>query len=759
MSHPDGSSGQPDEQQADASAPLETPESTSAAVLPPPTLEPAVPEPLPAAAIEAAPIAPESPVITEPMEPLDPAMDAALRPAVSTTVDMEPFPVVPPPPLAKPTAPKIDVSAFLRALIVLTTVGASLGGFVAQLTLLGQLDQLIAKNEMPGRLRVELAMGGTGLFFLLASLLYVVLGRAARARRVESLHGLAVFLLPATLMTLIPPLFRWSPWATLNLELLIILAAFGFVLEQLVRLSLSSVPPVLQRLGDRIAARTSDRFSRWFPAIIVCLLAIGYAVFASIFTIIHHYRFGTACWDLGQYDNLFYNALHGHPFRVTSISGESDWKSLRGHAELGMYFILPFYGIRASSEALLVIQATLLGSAVIPIYLFGKRFVSTWAAMFLAIAYVLYAPMHRSNFYDFHMQPIAAAFTLWMLYFFIAQRNVLFWISFIFALTAREDISIGLATFGLFLMVTGYRFRVGFAVTCISITYFVVLKGIIMPLAGGWWFADIYKLLQIPGKKGYGSIVETLISNPDYVLTTLVTKEKLILTLQILLPIAFLPMRRAYLLMSLLPGFFFTLLTTGYNPTVTTLFQYNGYWISYVFPAAAVALRVLGGESARPSPLTTEPVQVDHVRRRAAIVTMLFLSFVTSFHFGALLQHKNFSSGFSNKIGFGISGDEWKRYKDMRAVADMIPKDVKLAATEHVAPHVSSRVSLYCFRESIGEADYIIYGALDKNGKNAKLLKDMLHTGKIGVIAEQGDFYLFKKGAGTARNAEIEKRL
>ena len=694
---------------------------------------------------------------TEPIADLGADLGADTAIAAPIVPDVVP-PVVPPPP-PPPPPPRIDVSAFLRALVVLTTVGASLGGFFAQLTLLAQLDQLVAKNELPGRLRVELSMAGTALFFLIGSLLYVILGRATRARRVESLHGLAVFLLPATLMTLIPPLFRWSPWSSLNLELLVILAAFGFVLEQLVRLSLSSVPAVLQRLAGRIADRTSDRFSRWFPAVVVCLLAIGYAVFASVFTILHHYRFGTACWDLGQYDNLFYNALHGHPFRVTSISGESDWKSLRGHAELGMYFILPFYGIRASSESLLVIQAVLLGSATIPVYLFGKRFVSTWAAMFLSIAYVLYAPMHRSNFYDFHMQPVAAAFTLWMLYFFIAERNVLFWITFVLTLTAREDISIGLATFGLFLMVTGYRFRVGFLVTAISIFYFAVLKGIIMPLAGGWWFADIYKNLQIPGKKGYGSIVETLISNPDYVLTTLVTKEKLILTLQILLPIAFLPMRRAYLLMSLLPGFFFTLLTTGYNPTVTTLFQYNGYWISYIFPAAAVALRVLGGESARPLPLSTEPIQVDHVRRRAALVTMLFLSFVTSFHYGALLQHRNFSSGFSSKIGFGITTDEWKRYKDMRVLADMIPQDVKLAATEHIAPHVSSRVSLYCFRESIGEGEYIIYGAIDKNGKNNKLLKDLLRTGKIGVVADQGDFILFKKGASTARNAEIEKRL
>lgn len=684
-------------------------------------------------------------------------MSAAVPDAMAASPPVETdVPIVPPAPVAK-----MDRSAFFRAIVVLTGVGASWGGFFAQIALRSQIDSLVTKNEMPGRLRMEVAMGATGLAFLLISLIYVLLGRRTKsvASHVESLHRFAVFLLPTVLATLVPPLFRLTPWATPTMEFLLILLLFGVVLEPLARASLSSVPLFVTRFVDWWKPRLSGRFSRWTPPAIVGVAALGYAVFASVFTLIHHFRFGTACWDLGQYDNLFYNALHGHPFRVTSLSGEADWKSLRGHAEVGMYFILPFYAIRASSEALLVIQAVLLGSAAIPIYLFATRFISRWSAMCLALVYVLYAPLHRSNFYDFHMQPIAAAFTLWMLYFFVAQRNVLFWISFLLALTAREDISIGLAVFGTFLMVTGYRARVGLVVTIISVIYFGILKGVIMPLAGGWWFANIYKNLQIPGKQGYGSIVETLVSNPIFVLTTLFTKEKLILALQILLPVAFLPLRRPYLILALVPGFFFTLLTTGYNPTVTTMFQYNAYWISYIFPATAVALRAIGGQSAKPDPDAAPPQAEGLQRQRAALVAVLFLSAVTSFHFGALLQRTNFKAGFSSKIEFAISADEWKRYHDMRTLAAMIPQDAKLAATEHVAPHVSARVSLYCFRDSIGEGEYVIFGMLDKNGRTNKALKDLLHKGKLGVIAEQGDFVLLKKGASTERNAAVEKRL
>jgi uncharacterized membrane protein len=213
--------------------------------------------------------------------------------------------------------------------------------------------------------------------------------------------------------------------------------------------------------------------------------------------------------------------------------------------------------------------------------------------------------------------------------------------------------------------------------------------------------------------------------------------------------------------MAILPGFAFTLLTTGYNPTVSTLFQYNCHWIPYIFPASIVALRSLGGEGYLPSLAPSAPSAESAegaARRRAALVTMLFLSVVTSYHFGALLQRNSFKSGFA-KVEFAISPQELQRYHELREIVALIPPSVSLAATEHLAPHVSTRVSIYCFRDSIGTAEYVLFGSLDRNSKNTKQLKDLLTSGKLGIVAEKGGFMLFQRGASTARNAEIEKKL
>jgi uncharacterized membrane protein len=567
-----------------------------------------------------------------------------------------------------------------------------------------------------------------------------------------------MFLLPLSLAIFVPVLFRWSAWTSLPNEVVLLMAALGLTLEPMLRTSLSSVPAWLQRFVASVRERVPEGFHRWAPLCVVLLATVGYALFASYFTILHHRRIGTACFDLGQYDNMFYNATIGHPFKVPSLSGEGDWQSLRGHAELGMYALLPFYAIKRGPETLLIMQSVALSTGAIALYLFGTRFVSRWTSMFVALAYVFYAPLHRANFYDFHMQPMAAVFIMWMLYFLASNRNIPLWIFYVVALTAREDISIGLAVVGIFLMVVGFRFRVGFVMTVVSLVYFVVLKFIVMPKFGSWWFADIYKDLQIAGSKGYGSIVETLVSNPAYVFKTLLTKEKLSYALILLMPVAFLPLRRLYLAMAVLPGFAFTLLTTGYNPTVSINFQYNAYWFPYVFPAAIIALRVLGGDTAAPDGTPATSTGPGAIRRRAALGAALFMSAATSYHFGALIQRNTFKSGFS-KIEFKMTPAEHQRHLDLKELAATIPRRASVAATEHLAPHVSTRSSLYCFRNSIGIAEYVLVGNVDKSAKVSKALKDMMTAGKLGVVGDKGGFVLLRRGANTARNAEFQNRL
>ena len=63
-----------------------------------------------------------------------------------------------------------------------------------------------------------------------------------------------------------------------------------------------------------------------------------------------------------------------------------------------------------------------------------------------------------------------------------------------------------------------------------------------------------------------------------------------------------------------MPGAYFTLLTTGYAPTLDIGYQYSGYFIPYIFPAAALALAGIARQ---------HPGGPGVVRRRAAVASLV----------------------------------------------------------------------------------------------------------------------------------------
>jgi len=126
-------------------------------------------------------------------------------------------------------------------------------------------------------------------------------------------------------------------------------------------------------------------------------------------------------------------------------------------------------------------------------------------------------------------------------------------------------------------------------------------------------------------ERSFAGIVKTILTNPTFTFTTLLTEEKLRYALQILLPLALLPIRRIHLALSILPGAYFTLLT-DYGPTHDIGYQYSGYFIPYVFPAAALALEQLGKGGGL----------AGVARRRAAVAALVAGTIMTTTHWGAI---------------------------------------------------------------------------------------------------------------------------
>jgi len=526
----------------------------------------------------------------------------------------------------------------------------------------------------------------------LASAIYWGLGSF---RAVARLRRMALLLAPMMLVGLVPALLDKNGWQD-PLEAVLAIAVFTLLFERLLRLSLEAIGDVSGHARTFDALRRRQRVA----LAIVVIAALFYAAYMSTFTVFAHRRFQTYNFDLGQYDNVFWNALHGRPLVCSSLTGLfTNWSSLSSHADLGVFFFLPFYALYPHAETLLVLQSSILGLGAIPLYLFAVRRLPPWFACTLAICYLLYAPMHGSNFYDFHFQPVAATFVLLTIWAVDAKRWVWLTISFIIALSCREDISVGLTVLGLYLVLVRHRAKAGFVMALTGAVYFVVIRFFIMPKFGVGWFSDIYKDLypKPNGPNSYSGVIQTLITNPAYVFRTLLTADKLKYFLQIVAPLAFLPLRRAYLLPALAPGALFTLLTTGYGPTTDIAFQYSGHFTPYIFTASALALAAYTWQG--------------KVKARAAVAALVVATFLCTKHWGAFPPSGNFKGGFSI-ISFATpTADDRRKERDIRELAAMIPEEASFAVSENELPHVSGRLKVLSLRYGADGADYVLYGA------------------------------------------------
>jgi uncharacterized membrane protein len=634
-----------------------------------------------------------------------------------------------------PSGPWRALTARLRAagpadavaitVATLALVGASLVFSVQVLALKNRADFLLY-NNLGGGAR------GRNLFVITVILGAVLPNLAAFAYhlwtgRADKVMALARMLAPLSLAFLLPSMFTWQFGRARPLVYLVTLGIFGLGLRQL-------LPGCITELKERVRWDEWRPPPRWIYTAVVVAASLAYTLYMSFYTIRNHHLVGTTAFDLGIYDNLLFNAKHGRFFHSPVLFGPGDRNYLAGHAEFAMLLFVPFYAIRPSAEAMLVIQAAVLGTSAIPLYLFARRLIPTWGATVLALAYLMFAPLHGPQFYDFHWLPLSMFFVFWMIYGVVSERRWVTVLSVLVVYAIREDTALGVAFFGLFLMVTGWRPRTGFWLAATATVWFVLVRFVIMPLAGPWYFANLYNGLFSDGDASFQSVIRTLITNPDFVLSSLLKEDKLLYVLHMLTALALVPARRLVYVLLFIGGSIITVLTTENPPMVSIAFQYTSHWIPYLFLATALSLAGLG--------------QIRTLRPgvAASLVALSITVLSHSYNFGAVLQHEAFVGGFRH-INFTFDDFARTRYANVRKLTDQIPRSASVAATEYMTPHVSARLDAFVLRWDCGDVDYVFLSNREMGETVRKSLNTMFKRKSYGLLGKTGEeFYLFKQG-------------
>jgi uncharacterized membrane protein len=596
----------------------------------------------------------------------------------------------------------------------------------------GATSSLLLQNvQLPQDRSLVLASMAAGVG--LALLMTVVALIWKRWPAVAWVERWGIALAPIAVLAFLPTLLVPSVWFRTPLPMLAMLAGLVLLLERALRAWLREFSPGFAALNSLPRFKLPVRVRRFAPIAIVVLSAAAFSAFVFYYSRQQHQRLNTAAYDLGIYDNLMFTAMSGEPFRSTVLLGPDGPSYLVGHAEFAMVLFTPIYWLWPRAETLLALQAVAIGFAAVPLYLFARTQLTRGTAVVLALSYLLYAPLHGSCFYDFHWLPITLIFQF-SLYFAIARRRTWLFVACYLVLTLiREDVSVGLTVLGAFLLLSGNRPKLGLAMMFFSATSFVAIRFGVMLWAGSFVFPNLlYGQLVAPGESGFGSVVRTLVTNPAYVLNTVLEPKKLNYFLHLLAPLAFLPLRRPLLVLLICGGTLFTFLTTAYDPTVSINFQYPVHWIPYLFAAVILML----GELSKRLDGT--------IRRRAALGALLFGVTTHSYVFGAVLQHETFVGGFL-PVPYQITPQEKATYAALRRIIAKIPPQASVAATDMEVPHVSNRFSVFTLRSHHGDADYLLVNKSAVTSEARTLLKDALAHNDYGLVADDAPFYLFKR--------------
>lgn len=432
------------------------------------------------------------------------------------------------------------------------------------------------------------------------------------------------------------------------------------------------------------------------------LIAIGaYVLVFGAMTSLRHYNFETQGWDLGIFAQIMWNITHGNGMATTL---EFAGNHFAVHMSPFLFVLAPLYALFSSPYALLVIQTVALALGAWPLYLLALKILgSPRSAFFISAAYLLFPPLHRVNWFDFH--PVAFLIPALIAAAYFAEMKKWKWMSLFLlaAASTQEDAALAVAFFGLYLAIKSIVRRkhaatpfpwfsqetlAGTLVFLLSLSYILISAKIVMPSFGGG-LARLDRYAQLGSSPG--EMARNLFVHPSVFTETIFTRAKLSYLFWLLLPLAFLPLFAPKEWILLIPGFAQNLLTR-YEPQFSGIFQYDAVLIAGLFIATIAAMKNI----AKISP------------RYMNTGVYLFLAMAAlSFLWRSPVGPRQFSSAFFTQ------DDRRRAFKEMTRE---IPAGASVAAHTQIAPHLAHRTHIYTLGSEPFPTDVVLVDGADYFG-------------------------------------------
>lgn len=442
-------------------------------------------------------------------------------------------------------------------------------------------------------------------------------------------------------------------------------------------------------------------------------LAVLFFLFVSAWTVGRVYSFSSPTYDFGIFSQMFYYMKEsGLP--MTTVERDGLLSHFAVHVSPIYYLMLPFYCLAPTPATLQVLQAAVITSAVIPLWLIGKNHGLTGAQrMLVCTALLLYPAFSGGTSYDIHENCFLTPLILWLFYGIDRKNAGIAGIAAILTLMVKEDAAVYVAVIALWLIVkTVLQYRksdmfdliTGVALLAVSLGWFFLVTGYLAN-SGDGVMTYRYKNFMYDGSSSLITVIKSVILNPMKVVYECVDPEKLQFIAMTLLPLLGLPFwTRRYERYILLIPYILVNLMSDYRYQHDLFFQYTFGSNAFLIYLTLVNLA---------------DMKINWQRTFVVIATVA----VSAVCFAVVVVPKAIRYPVQAVRNYGY-------YQSIRDALDTIPEEASVAASTFYTTHLSQRKTVYdvsyCSEEHLLEVEYIV---LRLSSENDSLIERLQHKG------------------------------
>ena len=311
--------------------------------------------------------------------------------------------------------------------------------------------------------------------------------------------------------------------------------------------------------------------------LIICGCAVM-MLFTVMSTIARYYTLSAPCFDFGIFAQMFENMKDGMG-AVTTVERNHLMSHFSVHVSPAYFVLLPFYMIYPHPITLQILQGLAILSGVVPLFLICGRYgLTRFKTALVCVTFTLYPAFIGGCNYDIHENCLLVPFLMWLFYAIERESIPLTVIFTILTLSVKEDAAVYAAIIGLYLIFSDRSSKMkktGILVFAISVIYFAICCAYLESQGLGimTWRYNPYMYNE---NGGLITVITSVILNPAYALSNLLTGDKAVYVIQMLAPIAFMPLitKKFHRYLLLIP-FILVNLMPDYSYQYSIYFQYN----------------------------------------------------------------------------------------------------------------------------------------------------------------------------------------